>query len=263
MKNGMVLIQLLLIGILAFGENLEKQNSHTCGVRNKSFQNGEELEYSLNYGIIHGGSGSIRLIDTVYENIPVYHASILAKSVGITDLIYKIEDIYESYFDTITCLPYKSVRNISEGGYKFYDEVYFARKDSSVFSQKGGTFKVPPNILDIVSSLFYLRRLNLDTLKTGEVIKIITFFGDEIFPFNLRYKGKEVIKTRLGKFECHRFDPVVEVGRVFSSEDDMSFWITADHNLIPLRVRLKIIVGSVTCDLVSFKNLVSEMKPIL
>jgi hypothetical protein len=104
--------------------------------------------------------------------------------------------------------------------------------------------------------------MDLDSLQKGEVIRFITFFGNEIFPFPLRYRGKEVIKTKLGKFECHRFDPVVEVGRVFESEDDMTFWITADHNLIPLRVRLKLIVGAVNCDLIGYKNLVTDMQPV-
>jgi hypothetical protein len=261
LKRGLVLAQLLFLSVFVFSGNNELQNNPKV-VKKKSFRYGEELVYSLNYGPIHGGSGSIILTDSVYKNKKVYHASVIAKSAGITDLIYKIQDIYESFFDTVTCLPYKSIRNISEGGYKDYDEVYFAHNDSSVYSKKNGTIKVPPDILDIVSSLFYLRSLNLDTLKNGEVLKIITFFGDEIFPFPIRYRGKEVIKTKFGKFECYKFDPVVEVGRMFSSEDDMTFWITADPNLIPLRVRLKLIVGSVYCDLVSFKNLSTELQPI-
>jgi hypothetical protein len=261
LKNISIIVAAMLLNPEGFGSNNEL-NQASAGTRNKSFQNGEELIYSLNYGPIHGGNGSMALSLTEYNDKPVFHARIVAKSVGITDLIYKIEDIYESYFDTVTCLPYKSIRNISEGGYKYYNEVYFSHKDSSLFSQKGGTFKVPPNILDIVSSLFCLRSMDLDTLQKGEVIRFITFFGDEIFPFPLRYRGKEIIKTKLGKFECHRFDPVVEVGRVFESEDDMTFWITADQNLIPLRVRLKLIVGSVYCDLISYKNLVAEMKPV-
>jgi hypothetical protein len=51
---------------------------------------------------------------------------------------------------------------------------------------------------------------------------VVTFWDDEIYPFHLRYKGKEVIKTKYGKIRCHRFDPIVEPGRVFKSEDDMS-----------------------------------------
>jgi hypothetical protein len=261
LMNKVLVLVLILISASGFGGN-DVMHQSNSGTKKKTFQHGEELVYTLYYGFIHGGNGSITLCDTQYNDKRVYHAKVVAKSVGITDMIYKIEDIYESYFDTLTCLPYKSVRNISEGGYRDYDEVYFAQKDSSIFSKKGGTIKVPSDILDIVSSLFSLRSMDLDTLQKGDVLRFITFFGDEIFPFNLRYRGKEVIKTKLGKYECHRFDPVVEVGRVFETKDDMTFWITADHNLIPLRVRMKIIIGSLYCDLVSYKNLANNFQPI-
>ena len=99
-------------------------------------------------------------------------------------------------------------------------------------------------------------------LKNGDVIPITTFFGDEIFPFPLRYKGIETVKTKLGKHKCYRFDPVVEVGRIFESEDDMTIWISADDNMVPIRVKFDMILGSVKCDLVKYKNLPSDLHSI-
>ena len=223
------------------------------------FKGGEELVYSLKYGIIHGGDASISLRETNYNNKKVFHARAYARSVGITDKLFKIEDIYESYFDPETCLPYKAIRNIREGGYRYYNEAIFAHSDSTVYSQKSGKIVVPPDILDVVSSLYFLRKMDLDKLKDGDVIPIVTFFGDEIFPFPLRYRGIESVKTKLGRFECHRFDPVVEVGRIFESEDDMTVWISADKNRIPIRVRFDMIVGGVLCDLTEYTNLSHEL----
>jgi hypothetical protein len=259
-KKKVILTLIIFMNLLVFydAKNQPKENE----VKKKSFRNGEELIYTMSYGFIHGGNASITLKLDEFDNKTVYHARAVAKSIGITNKIYKIEDIYESFFDTLTCLPYKSVRNISEGGYKDYNEVYFAHEDCTLFSQKSGMYKVPPDILDVVSSLFYLRNMNIDTLKNGDILRFLTFFGDEIFPFPLRYRGKENVKTKFGKFQCHRFDPVVEVGRVFKSEDDMTLWITADQNLIPLRVRLDMIVGAVYCDLVSYKNIVDDLRPL-
>ncbi len=226
---------------------------------NKRFKSGEELVYSLKYGLIHGGNATLTLNLTEYDTNQVYHARAYAKSTGITDKLFKVEDVYESYFDPVTCLPYKSIRNISEGGYKFYNEVYFAHKDNKLVSQKSGEYIVPSDIFDVVSSLYYLRQLNPDTLKKGDVIPIVAFFGDEIFPFPLRYKGKETVRTKLGKFLCYRFDPVVEVGRIFKTEDDMTIWISADQNMVPIRIRFDMIVGAIKCDLVAYKNLTSDL----
>jgi len=246
-----------LISIHFFGLG---SDNHLPPLDTKSYKQGEELLYSLSYGFIHGGNASIKLGLTEFNNKKVYHAYLDAKTVGITDKLFNIEDIYESYFDTITCLPYKSIRNITEGSYKYYDEVFFTQQDCTIYSQKSGKLKVPPNILDIVSSLFYLRRMSIENFKKDEVITFITYFGDEIFPFPLRFRGKEIIKTEFGKVECFRFDPVVEVGRIFESEDDMTFWITADKNQIPIKIRMKLIVGAVYCDLKEYKNIVKDFQ---
>jgi hypothetical protein len=227
-----------------------------------SFKSGEELLYMFSYGFIHGGSASIKLYSSQLNQTPVFHAKLVAKTIGITDKIYRIEDTYESYFDTSTCLPYKSIRDIKEGSYRYYNEVFFSQQDCTLISQKSGKAKVPAYIHDILSSLFYLRRMNIDKFNKGEVINITTYFGDEVFPFPLRYRGKEIVDTKIGKMECYRFDPVVEVGRVFESEDDMTFWITADQNQIPIKIKMKLIVGSVYCDLIEYKNIVQAFKII-
>jgi hypothetical protein len=252
-KNISLVILFVSIHLLSFSsENgLPQLNAN-------SYKQGESLLFSLSYGFIHGGNASIDLGLTYYSDKKVYHAKLVAKTVGISDKLFRIEDIYESYFDTISCLPYKSIRNIKEGNYKDYSEVFFAHQDCTVYSQKSGKIKVPPNILDIVSSLFYLRNMNIDKFKKDEVITFITYFGDEVFPFPLRYRGKEIIKTKIGKIECYRFDPVVEVGRIFESEDDMTFWITADKNQIPIKIRMELVVGAVYCDLIGYKNIIQD-----
>ncbi len=225
-------------------------------LKNKSFHSGEQLTYLIRYGFIHGGNATVDLELKEYEGKSVYHSQIYAKTIGIADKLFSVRDIYESYFDTQTCLPYKAIRNIKEGNYKYYNEVFYNHKDSMLYSQRSdSTFRVPPDILDMVATLYYLRSINLRELKKGDVVDVITFFGDEIFPFTIRYTGREVIKSKFGKIKCLRFDPVVEVGRIFKTEDDMTIWISDDNNLLPVIVRFDMWVGSVKCELEGYSNL--------
>ena len=73
---------------------------------------------------------------------------------------------------------------------------------------------------------------------------------------------KEKIKTEMGKFYAHKFVPVVQEGRVFKSEDDVSVWITDDHNKVPVMIEAKIIVGSVKMELQNYKNLVAPLNKL-
>ncbi|NJK87094.1 MAG: DUF3108 domain-containing protein [Bacteroidales bacterium] len=81
-----------------------------------------------------------------------------------------------------------------------------------------------------------------------------------MFPFKFRYKGIEQVKTKFGKIKCYRFDPVVEPGRIFKSEDDMTMWISADQNLLPIAVKFDMLVSSLHCELEEYSNLKYDLK---
>lgn len=230
------------------------------GPKKSSFKSGEKLVYNLHYGIIKGGNATLTVDEKLFGSKKVFYAKAYAKTTGLTNTLFPIEDSYESYFDKHTGLPYKAIRNIKEGGYKYYSEDFFIYSDTTVINKKHGRKKIPVNTLDMVSSLYYLRNINTDTLKKGDIITFNTWFADEIFPFYLRYKGKEIVTTKFGKVKCLRFDPVVEPGRIFKSEDDMSFWVTDDENLVPVLIEFDLIVGSVKCELVEYKNIKNEIR---
>jgi hypothetical protein len=220
-----------------------------------AFKDGEELNYILHYGFINGGAATIKVENAKINDINVLHASAIAKTTGIADKLFRVVDIYESYFTIDKNLPVKAIRNIKEGNYKYYDEVTFNRTDNTVLSQKTGIHKVPENVLDMVSAFFYIRRVDFAKVKVGDTLYVDTFFGDDLFPFYIIFQGRETISTDAGKFRCLKFLPIVEPGRIFKENDDMLFWFSDDQNKIPVRVKFDMIVGSFKCDLVSYKNL--------
>ena len=222
---------------------------------NPAFKHGEQLKYLLHYGFITGGEAIISTSLVKTDSNTLFHSVAQAKTTGLVDKIFRVNDIYESYYNPSDNLPVKSIRNIHEGNYKYYNEVMFNRKDTTVFSQKSGVHKVPEKLLDMVSAFFYIRRIDFTNIKPGDIISINTYFGDELFPFYIIFKGRDEVETDAGKFKCLRFLPIVEPGRIFKDNDDMRFWLSDDQNKIPIRVEFDMIVGSFKCDLVSYSNL--------
>lgn len=254
----MRLVLLLLISGCSIFSNSAQDTDSFNGRR--PFKDGESIKYELHYGPITGGYATGTIKKERFEDKETFHASMIAKSSGLADLLFNIEDIYESFFDTRTGLPYKSIRNIHEGSYKQYIEVQFDHIKNQLVSSKSGLHKVSPTVHDILSAFYSFRNMNYSGLKEGELIIFQTYFGDEIFPLKIRYRGKDVVKTGLGKISCYRFAPVTEVGRAFSSEDDMTIWISNDENHVPVRVKMNLRVGSIKCDLIEYSNLVNELK---
>lgn len=216
---------------------------------------GEKLKFVIYYGMVTGGYIDAELVATEYDGKRVYHASMLATTAGIADVLYKVRDEYQSYFDPNTLLPYKSVRDISEGRYKRYDLAFFDHKNLKVTNSKNKEFIVPGDIRDMVSVFYYVRNKDFENMKHGEIIKVNTFFDNELFPFDMRYFGTELIKTKRGEFRCIKLVPYVEPGRIFEKEDDMSIYLSADRNRVPIRVEFNLKVGAVKCDLIEYSGL--------
>jgi len=224
------------------------------------YQPGEKLNYTIRFGPIKGGLATLELEEVVYEGENVYHAKILGKSTGIVDKIHKVKDIYESYFNIETGLPVKSLRNIREGRYRYYNEIIFDRENDIVISSKSGEHPVPKNIQDMVSTFYYIRRLNYDTIHAGDFIKVNTFFDDDIFSFDIRFEGSGIVRTKLGKFNCLKFVPLVPTGKIFSLHKDyLTIWISNDSNLVPIRMKFDLIIGSLKIDLIEYSGLRSEL----
>lgn len=247
----MKLLTIFVVSGLAFILQAKAQPQ----ARFNPFQPGEQLTFVIRYGIIHGGEASFTLKHANYKGNPAYYAKVEGVTRGMADKLYKVKDIYESYFDPKTVLPFMAIRNISEGNYKWYNEEVFNRADTTVISKRSGVKKVPPGSLDMVSVFFYLRRLDFSTMQAGQLIHFNTYFADEVYPFSIRYKGKEVISTPHGRMRCLRFDPVVEVGRVFAEDDDMTVYLTDDNNRLPVLIRFEMWVGSVRCELKEYTGL--------
>lgn len=228
---------------------------------------GEKVTYIVHYGPINGGIASLELKKDTFAGKEIIRSYFIAQTTGVADALYKIKDIYESYMNPETELPVKSVRNIQEGKYRKYNVVLFdhnSRPDSAVLtSDLTGKHITQKGIHDIISCFYYFRKHFLATgynFKKGEIITIMTWFADELYPIQLIYAGMEEVKTRAGKIKCFKFNPVTEVGRLFKTNEDASFWFSADKNCLPVKIRFDIFVGAFTVDLHTYEGLADSLK---
>ncbi len=97
----------------------------------------------------------------------------------------------------------------------------------------------------------------LISINTNPVIRFpsICFLDDEVYNLYIRYIGKEIIKTRYGKFRAIKFKPMLIKGTIFEGGEKMTVWVSDDRNHIPLRIESPITVGSVKVDMMGYKNL--------
>jgi hypothetical protein len=219
-------------------------------VQEPVFKAGENLSYRLRYGFIIAAEASIKVFETEtkFDNRPVFHLLAEGRTAGSFNVFYKVKNRYDSYIDKETLRPYLYTENIREANYRRTDKVRFYQDEKKVVSNKG-TFKGNGQTFDVVSAYFFARSLDISTLKQGDKFNMDYFLGDGISKLEVQFVGRERIKTALGTFNCIKFSPSIQPGRIFRKDSKLYLWITDDANRIPVKAHVEILVGAVTLEL--------------
>lgn len=235
-----------------------KAGDEFCGVKNTAFNAGEVVTMRVYYttlGMYVGAGEAIFSTDLEkFNGKTVYHCVGTGTSYSFFDNFFRVRDKYETYIDTATMLPIKFVRNVDEGGTKFYDNVTFNHSAGTAISTKG-VYKIGSCIQDVISATYYARNIDFNKYKPGDKIPFDMFLDDETYHLYLRYEGKENIKTKYGKFHAIKFKPLLIKGTIFEGGEKMNVWVSDDPNHLLLRAESPIAVGSIKVDMMGYKNL--------
>lgn len=213
----------------------------------------EKIFFNLKFGFIKGGEAELIITDTIFNNKKALHYYLVGRTTGLTDKLFGVNDIYETIVDAETRLPLKSIRNIKEGKYRWYNETLYFHENDSIYSQKSGGRKVPDNLVDIVSVFFYFIHNHLiDNLQPGSSVTLPTFHADKIDDVTVKYLGDEKIETNLGKFDCYVLVPTVDKGKVLKRSDGLKFFISKKSNM-PVMLEFDMRVGALRAELESYQ----------
>jgi hypothetical protein len=219
---------------------------------------GENLDYVIRWGAITGGYSQLAIqgVDLIGAH-PVYHIVSQAHSTGLVDKFYRVNDRNESWISMDTPYSLRYQKQIQEGKYRVQEVVdldqdthqfheHEDRLDKNSHDQKDGP--IPPNVLDILGSLYYVRTL---PLAVGASYTIDVHSGDKTWPLMVKVLKRERIKVKAGKFDCFKVQPLLREPGVFVSKGKkLEVWLTADARRIPVLMRSEIFIGHVSAELV-------------
>lgn len=214
----------------------------------------EEMEYILRFGFLKGGKATLVAEKERLNKKQTIHYHVRGRTTGLVDHIYEVNDAFECWVDPETFLPVKSVRTVKEQKYRFYDEVYYDQINDSIFSLKSGRKKVPDNVNDLISVFFYIRQNSyFEALIAGEKVEIPIYHGGKLYRIQLKINGVETIDTKIGRKQCYVVLPKVPEGKLLKDTDGFKIYITKDTNRLPIYAEFDLIVGSLKCELESYK----------
>lgn len=247
----------------------EKDVIEPCFMENKTFQGGEEITYKLYYnlGIMWLSAGEVTF--KVNDMGSQYHVAVAGRTYKSYEWFFKVRDYYDTYIDKNSLLPKTAIRNVREGKYRLYDEITFDQENKKASSLRGKTKDVATKknynlgecMHDMLSVIYYSRNIDFESYKEGEEFPVKIFMDKEVWPLNVKYKGKQSRKKvkGKGKFNTIKFSPQVVSGRVFKEGEKMMVYVSDDKNRIPLLIESPVSVGSVKAVLKNYKGLKYDM----
>ncbi len=235
-------------------------------VDNEVFQRGEVTKYRVYYDSwltsgLTAGTGTISVLEDnkKFHGRDTYHVVVNARSVGLFNLFFKVRDRFESFIDEEAIIPWSFIRRTREGSYRKNEDIFFNQFENYAESQKK-IISVPPNVQDIISAFYYMRTIDFSDAEVNDEYTIEFLLDDSVYISRIIYLGKEVVETRLGRFRCLKFKPMVAQGEVFDEPYPMILWVSDDKNRVPILGSSAVIIGSIKLELIKIEGLRHPMK---
>jgi hypothetical protein len=226
---------------------------------------GEKLTFRVAFnstltGSVTGGKATLEVKkeNKILNNRSTYHVVGEGKTTGFIELFYKVRDRYESYFDEDALISRQFIRRTRENNYKKDDLVIFRQEDLMAVSLTK-IMKVPANMQDVISAFYYARTLDVSHLEPGGIVHVPFFLDDSVYNSRVIFKGRETVETKLGKFRCMAFRPMVATGYAFDDPYPITIWLTDDANRIPILIESEQSVGRGRVELISYSGLANPI----
>jgi hypothetical protein len=246
--------------LLLSGTFLYTQKSDFKKLENRAFKTGEKLTFDVKYGFVTAGIAEMAIPKVVkISGREAYNVTFKVSSVPAFDAFYKVRDRYETFIDTEGLFPWRFEQHIREGGYSRDFSAFFDQRKGKAKTSEGA-YDIPPLVNDIISAFYIARVFDYSKMKPGDKFKLQNFYKDTTYPLDVIYRGKETVSVDAGTFECIIVEPLVQEGGLFKSEGTLIIWLSDDILKIPVKVKTKIIIGSIDAELSAYAGLAGELK---
>lgn len=212
----------------------------------------EKLVYDLTWTGIKAGTATQEI---VAENGDIKITSI-ARSADWITVFFPVEDRIVSILSTSPESKLGQSKSYSlktrEGSHRRDREVQFNHAKGIAYYKDNinGEKRELPIVaatLDTLSSFYFVRTLNLEVGKS-----VFLTILDNLKTWNVEVKvlRKEKIKTSLGTFDTIVIKPLMQSEGIMDRKGEMLIWLTDDKRLLPVKMKTKVKIGSVTATLV-------------
>ncbi len=218
----------------------------------RPFRVGERLTYDITFLNISAGTAVMEVgaADGGGEHPSGKFITTAVSSPKVTRF-FPVDNRVESLTDLTTLLPEHMTFRRREGKKKEDIEYIFHRNDNTVSATRGGTTEIvpiPADTQDLISCLYYVR--SLLPLKQGASQALTVYHDKKIRQVEVRVEKIEMLEGPWGNLETAQVLVIMPFQGIFLNQGNIRVWFTTDERRIPLRMKAKVVIGSIVADLI-------------
>ncbi len=225
-----------LLGAINFNSNEAKLAPHLLN---------ERLSFKLEYLNLTVARLNFEMVATQGDN---YHLKVHAKSTGSANLMFKLDNLYETYFDQRTFLPNRIVKRIDQKNIQHQLNFSFDHRNGSAKLGDSLSWQIPDDCFDYFSMLYFLRS---QRLQPGDLLSF--HLDSEYIISRVEVKvvsNQESIKVPAGRFKAIKlnlkFTQLTQRSRPWRTDlltnrlaapgSELTLWLSDDADLLPLKI---------------------------
>jgi Protein of unknown function (DUF3108) len=212
----------------------------------------EKLVYDVSWTGVKAGTAtqeilvekdSLRVVSTV-------------RSADWISVFFPVEDRVESVLTKgpprQVGLPLNFRMKVSEGKHRKDKEIIFDHGKGKAryidhMNGENATVPIGGQTYDTYSSFYFVRML---PLEVGKSVFVSVLDNKQLWNIEVQVLKKERIKTVLGEVNTILINPLVKNEGMFERKGAIFIWLTDDERRIPVKMKTKVAIGSITATLV-------------
>jgi len=212
----------------------------------------EKLVYDVTWTGIKAGTAT-QEIQVEKDNLRVIST---VRSADWISVFFPVEDRVESLLTRgqphQVGLPLNFRMKVKEGNHRKDKEIIFEHgKGRARYidhrSGENATVEIGGQTYDTYSSFYYVRML---PMEVGKSVFVSVLDNKQLWNIEVQVLKKERLKTVMGEVNTILINPLVKNEGMFERKGAIYIWLTDDEKRIPVKMKTKVAIGSITATLI-------------
>jgi hypothetical protein len=249
----LALIALSLPSIPAQSNNkaADRNPENIAPVAEAVFVVGERLVYDVSWAdFVVAGELTVETKERRdFDGVDAFHVTAQAQSVGLVSaIVYKVNDIYESFIDAGTFQPFRAAKNTRHGKNRRQSSFTLDQQGRTAQLNDGSKIPIPSNTHD-VASLFYAVRAMDFTVGKARTFTLIE--DGKLYEIKVEPEAREKITVRGTKYDVVRVSTKAVRAGATRDPYQFKFFVTTDSRRLPVMMTAEPSWGMVRLELTS------------